>query len=265
MKKANSMIRKLDKALTRAVATCIEGVEDFGILFSFGLDSSLVAKICEELGRPGTLYTVGVEGSRDLELVDAAREFFTSPIKKRVIDEGELEDYARRAIEIIGDCSPVQVGISIPLLIACEFACKDGKRVVLAGQGADELFAGYHRYLELPKDKLARVLEEEVIGLQRILESRDYAIARTASVDLRLPYLNPQVVRLALSIPVDLKIKNGERKYILKELAKRKGLPEKIYVKKAIQYSSGVDKALRKIAKRRGKKLKEYLSYMCPT
>jgi asparagine synthase (glutamine-hydrolysing) len=64
-----------------------------------------------------------------------------------------------------------------------------------------------------------------------------------------------------LEVPVSFKIKNGERKHILKKMANRKGLPNEITHKnkKAIQYSSGVDKTLRRLAKGENKRLKKYL------
>jgi asparagine synthase (glutamine-hydrolysing) len=48
-----------------------------------------------------------------------------------------------------------------------------------------------------------------------------------------------------------LKIKNGVRKYILRELARKRGLPEEICSreKKAIQYSTGINKAVKRIVK----------------
>ncbi|HDY73876.1 MAG TPA: asparagine synthase, partial [Euryarchaeota archaeon] len=60
------------------------------------------------------------------------------------------------------------------------------------------------------------------------------------------------VVELGLQIPVSLKIKSGVRKYVLREVAKNRGLPKSIWSreKKAIQYSTGVDKRVKKIIKK---------------
>jgi asparagine synthase (glutamine-hydrolysing) len=255
------MIGKLDFALTKAVAESTDGLEEFGILFSSGLDSSLIAKICEDLGRETILYAVGMPGAHDLGFIRKAKGFFRSEVKARTIDPAELEEYVEKTIRVIDDYNPVQVGIGIPLYIACEVAKGDGMPVILAGQGADELFAGYHRYLGMPVKELEQELQKDLEELYPTIEKRDLAIAGANSIELRLPYLADEVVEIAREIPVDLKIKKGVRKYILREVAKRKGLPEIITKKekKAVQYSSGVDKALKKLSKAKNKSLKEYL------
>ena len=69
------------------------------------------------------------------------------------------------------------------------------------------------------------------------------------------------VVELALRLPLNFKIRNGVRKYILRKVAKEIGLPREIYErpKKAVQYGSGFVKVVRKIAKRNGLNVPDYL------
>jgi asparagine synthase (glutamine-hydrolysing) len=83
------------------------------------------------------------------------------------------------------------------------------------------------------------------------------------NVELRLPFTNLQVVNFALTLPLKLKILSptdrlGKR--VLRKVAEDFGLPEFIInrAKKAVQYSSGVDKALRKLAKRENLNPYEY-------
>ncbi|MFH1774782.1 MAG: asparagine synthase-related protein [Methanobacteriota archaeon] len=253
-------IAKLDNALTDAVIKAARGFEKFGILFSAGLDSSLIAKLCEDLGKKPTLYSVGMQGSAELVQIEKARKFFNG-IKIRVISIDEVESYARKVIAAINSYNVMHVGIEIPLYIACEEAKKDGHKLVLCGQGADELFAGYNRYLGMPRNELEKALRSDVEELLKVNILRDIATARANSLELGVPYLDGEAVKVALSIPVGLKIKNSIRKYILKEVARKRSLPEFIYAreKKAVQYSTGVDKALRKLAKEKGKRVEEYL------
>lgn len=251
---------KLDNALAGAVAKAAHDFGKFGILFSAGLDSSLIAKICEDLGKKPTLYSVGMQGPQKIAQIEKAREFFNE-IKIREINIEEIESYARKVIAAINSCSAMQVGIGIPLYIACEEAEKDGLKLVLCGQGADELFAGYSRYLRMPQAALEETLRRDVKELLEVNILRDIAIARANSLELGVPYLDSEVIKVAFSIPVELKIKSGMRKCILREVARKRGLPEFIYAreKKAVQYSTGVDRALRRISREKNKSLEEYL------
>ncbi|MEM2092508.1 MAG: asparagine synthase-related protein, partial [Candidatus Bathyarchaeia archaeon] len=70
---------------------------------------------------------------------------------------------------------------------------------------------------------------------------------------------------LALSLPASMKIASADdplRKRILRHLARHMGLPQEVYLrpKKAIQYGSGVSKALNRIARRKGLKMHELVS-----
>lgn len=253
-------VRDLDAAIAGATARAAHGSEKFGILFSAGLDSSLIAKICEDLGKKPTLYSVSMQGSQEIAQIEKARKFFNE-VKIREVNIEEIESYARKVIAAINSSNAMHVGIGIPLYIACGEAKKDGHRLVLCGQGADELFAGYSRYLRMPKEVLKEALHRDVKELLEVNILRDLAIASANSVELGVPYLDSEVIKVAFSIPAELKIKNGARKYVLREVAKKRGLPEFIYAreKKAVQYSTGVDKALRKLAKEKGKGAGEYL------
>ncbi|MBI5253006.1 MAG: asparagine synthase C-terminal domain-containing protein [Euryarchaeota archaeon] len=251
-------IGDLDAAIAGAVTRATHSFEKFGILFSAGVDSSLIAKLCEDLGKKPTLYSVGINGCAELAQIEKAN---FNEIKIRAINIEEVEGYARKVIAAINSHNAMHVGIGIPLYIACEEAKKDGHKLALSGQGADELFAGYNRYLRMTQHELEKALRSDLEELLKANILRDIAIAGANSLELGVPYLDSEVVKVALSIPAELKIKDGIRKYILREVARKRGLPEFIYAreKKAVQYSTGIDKALRKIAKEKGKSIEEYL------
>ena len=86
--------------------------------------------------------------------------------------------------------------------------------------------------------------------------ARDYKVCMDQGVEMRAPYTDLEVIELGLSIPIGLKLsRDGGRKLILRELAETLGLPRSIAWrrKRAIQYSTKVSTALRKIAKKHGK------------
>jgi len=138
----------------------------------------------------------------------------------------------------------------------------------LAGQGADELFGGYHRYLtEYVRGGVKAVQKSMFHDFVMSYETnfqRDNPVCAFHKVELRLPYTDREVVRFALSLPVNLKILSSDdhlRKRVLRHVARNLGIPEFIAerTKKAVQYATGVDRALRELARRRGLTLRDYV------
>jgi asparagine synthase (glutamine-hydrolysing) len=93
---------------------------------------------------------------------------------------------------------------------------------------------------------------------------RDEKICGFHDVELRLPFASFQIAEFALSLPLELKIEkkaDGLRKIVLRKVAQNIGLPLAVVEKpkKAVQYSTGVNAVLGKIAKSHGKTIGEYV------
>jgi len=155
----------------------------------------------------------------------------------------------------------MKVGVALPLFIACKEALSRGFRTLLAGQGSDELFAGYNRYLRTLRregyEAVNTELWKDLLETHRVNLSRDSAVAAANGLELLLPYLDLKVINLAVSLPAQYKIEGGSdrlRKRVLRKAAELQGVPKEIanIPKKAVQYSSGADKAIRRLAKARG-------------
>jgi asparagine synthase (glutamine-hydrolysing) len=249
----------LDRALERAVKKRTEDGK-IGLLYSAGLDSSLLARIVEDLGREAVLYSVGMEGSPDLESVRSLPDLDLD-LALIELEVSDLEGILREVLRLLGEASPLHVGIGVPLYAALRKAGEEGREAVLCGQGADELFGGYRRYLSLRRGELQEALLSDLRGLYRENSPRDNALADALGLFLSRPYLDRDLILLGLGIPPSLKVQRGERKHILREVGRRRGLPEKVWrrEKKAIQYASGVDRALRGLARKKGLPLRAYL------
>jgi asparagine synthase (glutamine-hydrolysing) len=221
------------------------------IAFSGGLDSSLIAALCPE----AELYSVGMTGSHDiLQTKKAAR--LLGMEDKLHLQELTVDDVVNALPHVIRAIESVQVqmvSIAMPLFFASKNAHNDGFCVMLSGQGADELFAGYRRYESLEPDELENALFCDLNNIANNNLERDDAVTMANAVELRVPYLDRKVVELALKIAPELKIKNSVHKYILR-LAAGKLLPEELVMKekKAAQYSSGIYSAIEKLAKKNG-------------
>lgn len=218
-----------------------------GILFSGGLDSSIVALLASKYSDV-VLYTAGTENSQDLQWARKASEDLGLELREHVFAEEEVEEALPEIAFAIEEPNPMNLAIGIPLYFATRLAREDGVKVLLSGQGADELFGGYAKYLERPE-----LMERDLMDLGERNLARDDKIAMLNGVEGRYPFLSMPVVLSALNTPLELKIANGTRKLILRKLALSTGLPEEIALrdKKAAQYGSGAQKVMERIAKRR--------------
>ena len=120
----------------------------------------------------------------------------------------------------------------------------------MLGQMADELFGGYAKYQRAlagsGERAAASMMEADVLGCGARGFVRDEA-ACCRWLEPRFPFADERVLEFGRGLPVTMKIRDGERKAVLREAARLLGLPEGIAKapKKAAQYSSGVEKMLR--------------------
>ena len=261
-------IKELRKLLSESTKERTADSERIAIAFSGGLDSSLVASFAKECGTDISLISVGLEGQPELQHAEAVAETLGLPFKAAAFTLDDVEKVFPEVLWLVEEPSILKVSVAIPFFWASETASKLGYSVLLAAQGSDELFGGYSRYLR--EYKMAGVgavedalFRDTVLSYETNLE-RDNKACAFHNVELRLPFIDRDLIALALSLPLNLKIESSEdplRKRILRKLAKNIGLPPTVYEKpkKAVQYTTGVDKALRKLAQRKGKGLQELL------
>ncbi|RKX64548.1 MAG: asparagine synthetase B, partial [Tenericutes bacterium] len=182
--------------------------------------------------------------------------------------EADIESAIPQVLHAMKTTSPVAAGIGICMYLVSRCAHEHGTRLLLTGQGADELFAGYKRYERaFDGGVLGIELEKDVLALP-VQISRDVAVADLCGVELCLPICNSDVVDIARGIDARLKMqKDGggyERKYILRRVSEQY-LPHRLAwaPKKAAQYGTGVQNALGRMARRQGLRQEEFLSSVC--
>jgi len=228
------------------------------ISFSGGLDSSLLASIYD-------LQLVTVTASKEeREWVEKAAKMLGRDLEVYEFGEEDVMEVLPKVVSAIETTDPLQVSIAIPIYLSLRFAKELGYNTVVFGQGADELFGGYRKYVDMDPTKLERVLLDDVRNIGRDNLVRDNKVAYSLEMKILTPYLQWDIVRAAISIPVDYKVRktDGEvvRKFVLRKIAE-KFMPKELAFreKKAVQYSTKTSTILKKIAKREGMRLEEYL------
>ncbi|ODS42337.1 MAG: hypothetical protein MSIBF_03140 [Candidatus Altiarchaeales archaeon IMC4] len=268
---AGKIIELLDCAVKK---TCTERT---GIMFSAGIDSTLVAQLAARHSDI-TAYNVGIPDSPDAR--HAGNEELDFKIKTIRITPDDIESAIAEVMKVVREPNPVKVGVGIPVYFASKAAAGDGLKVILCGQGADELFGGYNRYLEMIAaggyGEFEKAMKSDIRGMYEDNLNRDIEICKNNAVELRIPYADKDFIDYAMGIPPGLKIVevtrtkpefscvdeiNGRRfirKYILRKAAERLGMPKEILnrSKKAAQYGSGANKVIEKIARDKGFKKK---------
>lgn len=230
------------------------GLDKVGILFSGGVDSTLLAVLCADLGIETELYAVGSEGSPDRVFASKVADDIGLPLHIKTVDEELVREYTPLVLNAIEEWNVMKLGVGMTTYLAAEMAHEQGHRVILSGQGADELFAGYHRYLDfyhMKGEEAQEDLQDDVENLYHVNLERDDKVTMASSVELRVPYLDFQIINMAMNIPMYYKISGPDdklRKCILREVASQMGVPPEIVKrpKKAAQYGSGIHKILRK-------------------
>lgn len=266
----------LKTALKRAVELRL--TQTSGIAFSGGIDSTFLAALAKQIDSDIALYAVGLSGSHDISQAEYAAE--TIGMKKNLIvhllSPKEIEAAVPQVIYATESTDPMKIAIGLPLYIVAKIARGDKKRVLLTGQGADELFGGYSRHeglFEQGPDVLDREICSDLENISKINLERDDMVTMANSVELRVPFLDKEVIKTGLAISPELKIlkKDGSytRKYILRKAAEDLLPPEILWKeKKAMQYGTGVQKVLDWLAresgfsKKQGNHIENYLKHI---
>ncbi|MDD5317622.1 MAG: asparagine synthase C-terminal domain-containing protein [Candidatus ainarchaeum sp.] len=243
------MAMDLLDALRAAVSDSVRGKRAAGVLFSGGLDSSVLAFLAGECNPATLLYAAGVKGSEDLAEAGAVARLLGMELREVVLGDADLARLFREAGEITGEKNVMKLELALALLALCGKAKADGVKTLLSGSGAEELFLGYAYHLA-EKNRggdLEALRKSELAGLRGKDLSRGEKVAERCGVTLLLPFLDARVVSSALSVPAQRNFGRGENKLVLRDAARRLGVPEKACSrpKRAMQYGSGVHARLR--------------------
>ncbi|KAH8322108.1 hypothetical protein KR059_003123 [Drosophila kikkawai] len=248
----------LRSKLEAAVRSHLQCDVPFGALLSGGVDSSLIASIATKIMRERDpnyrlkTFSVGLNDAPDLKAARLVANYIDSDHKEILFDVDEALDNIRDIVYHLETYDVSTVRCSIPMLLLARDIKSTGIKMILSGEGADELFGGYlyfhsaPNYKDFHEESVKRVLE---LHLSDCLRANKVTMAK--GLELRVPFLDTGFVNHVMQIRPEDKIPGplnkfgGEQqkrleKYVLRAAFADNYLPEDVLWRQKEQFSDGV-------------------------
>lgn len=239
------------EALEAAVQKRLMSDVEIGVLLSGGLDSSLVSSIVvremKKRGKTVKSFSVGfTPDSPDLKKAREVAAFLETEHHEVVVS---IEDGIRHLEKIIYHLESYDITTiraSTPMSLMSEYIHKQGIKVVLSGEGADEIFGGYLYFRNAPS--LTELHEECVSRVKRLHTSDVLRVDRSTmahAIEARVPFLDKEFLKLTMAIKPEFKKVTKDRleKFILREAFNTPDnpyLPDSVLWRQKEQFSDGV-------------------------
>lgn len=246
--------------LERCVVKRLMSDVPLGAFLSGGLDSSLIVALARRnMGRPIHTFSVGIEGSRDLAAARAVAAAVDTIHHEHILTVTEVLEKLPQIIYHLESFDQDLVRSAIPCYFTSRLASHYVK-VILTGEGADELFAGYTYYKDIDRHGqtfdgiLHAELRRSVASLHNINLQRVDRLTMAHSIEGRVPFLDLEMIELGQRIPARLKLRGNPpmEKWILRK-AFEGVLPDDILWRRKEQFDEGsgtvdlLDEAMSKI------------------
>ena len=222
-----------------------------GIAFSGGVDSTLLTKLCIDLGYDVTLLTIGFQNSHDILFSKKINDIMKLPHKIYEIEENSFYDISLKIKTKIKTDNLSWNENCIAFYYVSRLAQTHNLSTVITANGIDELFCGYNAYRDAIKegDKAVQELMDSKLENELKMMKAINSVSSEFGIILLQPFLSERFIKYAKKIPLENKIKNSEdllRKHIIRKAALEVNVSEisANQRKKALQYGSQIHKAL---------------------
>jgi asparagine synthase (glutamine-hydrolysing) len=247
---------ELNQHLTDAVKSHLMGDVPYGLLISGGLDSSVIAAIAQSFAENRVdedgesqawwprahSFSIGLEGSPDLAAAQKVADFIGTVHHPLVFTIQEGLDALEDVIRSVETYDVTTIRASTPMYLMARQIKAMGIKMVLSGEGADELFGGYLYFHMAPN---AKELHEETVRKVLALSKFDCSRANKSmmawGIETRVPFLHKPFVNYAMSLDPESKMGGLGKieKHIIRESFD--GIvPDEILWRQKEQFSDGV-------------------------
>ena len=256
VKDSETKIKLIHDSLSAAVKRQLMSDVPYGVLLSGGLDSSITSALAKKFASKRIesndeqdawwpqlhSFSVGLQGAPDLKAAKIVADHIGTVHHEINFTVQEGVDAIRDVIYHLETYDVTTVRASTPMYLMARAIKSLGIKMVLSGEGADELFGGYLYFHKAPNSK---EFHEETVRKLDKLHQYDCLRANKSlaawGIEGRVPFLDKEFIDTAMGInPEDKMIKNGRiEKWVLRE-AFKDYLPESVLWRQKEQFSDGV-------------------------
>ncbi len=256
VKENETSIQEIKEALEAAVHRQLMSDVPYGVLLSGGLDSSVTSVIAKKYAQKRIesgdtadawwpqlhSFSVGLEGSPDLAAARKVADHIGTVHHEIKFTIQEGLDAIKDVVYNLETYDVTTIRASTPMYLMARVIKSMGIKMVLSGEGADELFGGYLYFHKAPSPK---DLHEETVRKLDKLHMYDCLRANKSlaawGIEGRVPFLDKEFIDVAMRINPKDKMINGERmeKWVVRK-AFEDMLPESVVWRQKEQFSDGV-------------------------
>ena len=256
VKENETSIEELKKALEDAVHRQLMSDVPYGVLLSGGLDSSVTSAIAKKYAQKRIesddtseawwpqlhSFAVGLDGSPDLAAAQKVADHIGTIHHEIKFTIQEGLDAIKDVIYNLETYDITTIRASTPMYLMARVIKSMGIKMVLSGEGADEIFGGYLYFHKAPN---AKEFHEETVRKLKKLHMYDCLRANKSlaswGIEGRVPFLDKEFMDVAMRINPQDKMINGERmeKWVIRK-AFEDMLPESVTWRQKEQFSDGV-------------------------
>ena len=242
---------KIRNTLTDSVRKRLMCEVPFGVLLSGGLDSSLIASITSKLLNQNKskfftsklhTFSIGLKGAPDLENAKVVADYLGTIHHELHFTIEDGIDAIKHLIYILETPDVTTIRASTPMYLMSRMIKSYGIKMVLSGEGADEIFGGYLYFHNAPNEE-----EFHSECKKRVSELHEFDCLRANKstmawgVEARVPFLDKRFMELCMPITPSLKLKDKKEKWILrKAFADDYYLPDSVLWRQKEQFTDGV-------------------------
>ncbi len=237
--------KQLQDLMVKAVEQRIPQKGNVGIFLSGGLDSSIIAAIARQLTvGPIKTFTAGYEGSLDLHHARVVADYLNAEHTEYLYTLNEMLLNLPQVIYHLESFDWSLVRSSIANYIVARLAREHNIDFVLVGEGADELFGGYHYIKDKKPEEQIGELKKLISAGHNIGFQRVDRMTSAHTLETAMPFMDEDIIRLAAAMPMEWKIHGPEReeKWILRA-AFEGWLPDSIIHRRKDEFSQGAGSA----------------------
>ena len=215
-----------------------------GALLSGGLDSSIIVSLMCKMMKPENIktFSIGFEGSPDLIAAEKVAHYLGTNHTSVVVTEQEMLTAIEPTIQQIESYDTTTVRASVPMYLLSKYIKeKTDIKVILSGEGSDELSGSYLYFHKAPSPKH---FQDECIRLVKDVQHFDVLRGDKTTagngLEIRVPFFDKTFVKEYMSVDPKLKIvRNGYEKFLLRK-AYEDDLPHDIVWRRKDGFSDGV-------------------------